>query len=300
MPTTLSARSMSDLAPPPLTGERVVTLLRTSHFLRTVPAPVIERLAARAAPRALVVGERLWREGDRAVGFHVIVNGLVTVRRSLASGAEVIVAIFGSRENVGDTAALEGGRYPAEAVVTSDTATVIRLNAQRVLDVGTSALVALGDALEHVASRTAVIGFASYTRRDCRLAILKDFDAPWAAAHARLAALEPSGYTRIGPAVRHVTALLDRQPARRKLLVLLSDGKPTDYDRYEGRYGVADVHRAVDEADRQGVHVFAVALDQRARQHLPKMFGAGGFAVVTRPRDLVTAVGRLYQQRLAR
>ncbi len=171
---------------------------------------------------------------------------------------------------------------------------------QRVLDVGTGALVALGDALDRVAARTAIVAFASHTRRDCRLAMIKDFDAPWATGHARLAALEPAGYTRIGPALRHVTALLDRQPARRKLLVLLSDGKPTDYDRYEGRYGIADVHRAVAEADQAGIHVFTVALDQRARHHLPQMFGPGGFAVVTRPRDLVAAVGRLYQQRLAR
>ena len=56
------------------------------------------------------------------------------VRRSLASGAEVIVAIFGSRENVGDTAALEGSRYPADAVVTSEVATVIKVDAQRVLE----------------------------------------------------------------------------------------------------------------------------------------------------------------------
>ena len=54
------------------------------------------------------------------------------------------------------------------------------------------------------------------------------------------------------------------------------------------------------EANQAGVHVFTVARDQRARHHLPQMFGPGGFAVVTKPRDLVAAVGRLYQQRLTR
>lgn len=170
---------------------------------------------------------------------------------------------------------------------------------QRVLDVATGALVALGEALDHVRARTSILAFASHTRRDCRIAVIKNFDASWASAHARLASLEPSGYTRIGTALRHATAVLDREPARRKLLVLLSDGKPTDYDRYEGRYGVADVRRAVAEAATTGVHVFTVALDSRARHHLPQMFGPGGFAVVTRPRDLVQAIGRLYQQRLA-
>ncbi|MBP8810867.1 MAG: Crp/Fnr family transcriptional regulator [Kofleriaceae bacterium] len=113
--------------------ERTVALLRTSHFLRAVPTALLERLATRANVRELAAGDALWREGDPAVAFHLIVTGLVTIRRSLASGAEVIVAIFGPRENVGDTAALEGTRYPAEAIVSSTTATIIKLDATHVL-----------------------------------------------------------------------------------------------------------------------------------------------------------------------
>ncbi|MEZ4362007.1 MAG: VWA domain-containing protein [Kofleriaceae bacterium] len=171
---------------------------------------------------------------------------------------------------------------------------------QRVLDAGVDALIALGSALPPQIARTSVVAFSSHTRHDCRLAILKAFDAPWTAAERRLAALVPEGYTRIGPALRHTTRLLDREPARRKLLVLLSDGKPTDYDPYEGRHGVADVRQSVAEAARAGVFTFAVALDRGARAHLPRMFGPGGFAVVTRPRELVLAVGHLVRQRLAR
>jgi len=135
-PTTVAAHavhavSAAATAAPP--GARVLGVLQASHFLRGVPAPVVARLAASARVRTLTAGEHLWHEGEAAIGFHVIGHGLVTVRRSLASGTEVIVAIFGSRENVGDTAALEGGRYPADAVVTSDTASVIRLDAHAVL-----------------------------------------------------------------------------------------------------------------------------------------------------------------------
>lgn len=133
-PDRLAARRLDaspSPAPPP--GDRLVALLRTSHFLRTVPEPVIERLTSGATARALSAGDALWREGDIATCFHVIVNGLITIRRGLASGAEVIVAIFGSRENVGDTAAIEGAPYPADAVVSSDHALVIRLDVQRVV-----------------------------------------------------------------------------------------------------------------------------------------------------------------------
>lgn len=123
-------------SPPRLASsrERAVALLRSSHFLRAVPSEVVERMAARATVRELVSGDLLWREGDAAQAFHVIASGLVTVRRCLASGAEVVVAIFGARENVGDTAALEGSRYPACAVVSSSTATIVRLDAAVVLE----------------------------------------------------------------------------------------------------------------------------------------------------------------------
>ena len=53
----------------------------------------------------------------------------------------------------------------------------------------------------------------------------------------------------------------------------MSDGKPTDYDRYEGRYGVADVRQAVHEAQQRSVHLFALAVDAEARFYLPRMFG---------------------------
>lgn len=116
-----------------LDAHRAPALLRTSHFLRGLPAcahGVLEALAAASTVHRLAAGDHVWREGDEAAAFHVIASGLVTVRRALASGAEVIMAIFGARENVGDTAALEGGRYPADAVVTSERATVVRIDAR--------------------------------------------------------------------------------------------------------------------------------------------------------------------------
>ena len=57
--------------------------------------------------------------------------------------------------------------------------------------------------------------------------------------------IEPSGYTRLGPAIRHSTYRLSQLNSKNKLLILLTDGKPTDYDRYEGRYGIEDIHNAI-------------------------------------------------------
>jgi nitric oxide reductase NorD protein len=101
----------------------------------------------------------------------------------------------------------------------------------------------------------------------------------------------------MGPALRHATTELAAEPADRRLLLLVSDGKPTDYDRYEGRYGVADIRQALREADRAGVHTHALAVDATARDYLPPMFGAGNWDILSHPEQLsevlTTVYGRL-------
>ncbi len=162
---------------------------------------------------------------------------------------------------------------------------------RRVLDVEREATAVLAEALEGWVDELGVAAFQSHTRHDCRFLVVKGMREPWSDARARLAGLEPAGYTRIGPAVRHATTVLARCSARRRLLLVVTDGKPNDYDRYEGRYGVADVAHAVLEARSSGVHVHALAIDQEARHHLPSMFGSAGHSLLRDPRALAPAMG---------
>ena len=71
----------------------------------------------------------------------------------------------------------------------------------------------------------------------------------------------------MGAAIRHVTAALGRERASRRLLLLLSDGKPNDVDVYEGPYGVEDTRQAVAEARRQGITVFCLTVDREAPRY---------------------------------
>jgi nitric oxide reductase NorD protein len=165
---------------------------------------------------------------------------------------------------------------------------------RRVLDVTRASALVLGEVAEAVGDPLEVLGFASHTRNRCRVYELRPFDTRWALGRARLGAARPRGYTRIGPALRHATARLAARPERDKLLVLLTDGKPTDYDRYEGRHGVADVRQAVREADRVGVRVHALTVDRAARDELPAMVGAGRFHLIRSLADLPAALGAVY------
>ena len=90
----------------------------------------------------------------------------------------------------------------------------------------------------------------------------------------------------MGAAVRHASALLGRERARYRLLLLLSDGKPNDVDQYAGRYGIEDTRQAVAEARLQGLMPFCLTIDREAPSYLPAIFGPRGFAVLSRPERL--------------
>jgi CRP/FNR family transcriptional regulator len=96
-------------------------------------AEALRGLAAQAAARRMAKGESVWREGEAATHFTLIRSGLVKIVRRAPDGSEIIVALFGPRESIGDAAALGGGAYPAEARVSSAEAVVVRVPASAVL-----------------------------------------------------------------------------------------------------------------------------------------------------------------------
>ncbi len=163
-----------------------------------------------------------------------------------------------------------------------------------VLEVMKTALVVLGETLDAFTHEFSLAGFASKTRNSCFYFNIKDFSDEWRHAAQSLGALQPQGYSRMGPTLRHAAALLKSRPTRRKALIVLSDGKPCDYDRYEGQYGIQDVKRAIREAEQEGIFTYAFAIDGRAREHFPEMFSMKRFEVVNDPDQLVEAIFRLF------
>jgi nitric oxide reductase NorD protein len=154
----------------------------------------------------------------------------------------------------------------------------------RIVDVEKEALVVLLEALDALGDRHAVLAFSGQGPRAVSVITVKGFDdPPGAVARGRIAALEPEGYTRVGAAIRHASALLSQVRARFRLLLLLSDGKPNDVDEYAGRYGIEDARQAVAEARLQGLVPFCLTVDREAPVYLSTIFGARGFAVLSRP-----------------
>ena len=162
---------------------------------------------------------------------------------------------------------------------------------RRIIDVEREALLLVCVALEGLMQPYAVQAFSGEGPEHVTIREVKSFDERFAPAVARrISSLEPEQYTRVGAAVRHATTQLMRQPARHRLLLLLSDGKPNDVDQYSSRYGVEDFRQAVTEAKLQGVSPFCLTIDRQAAGYLPRVFGAGHYALLTRPELLPLAL----------
>jgi len=169
------------------------------------------------------------------------------------------------------------------------------IEGRRVLDVEIESLLILSGAFEGIMEEeVAVASFHSHTRNDVRFGVLKGFRDSWADLRRVAPGLHAEGYTRIGAAIRHATATLDEAKARRKLLLIVSDGKPTDYDRYEGRYGVGDVSMAVREAQQRQIRCFGLAVEKEAKRHLAQMLGPGRYRILPRTEQLSDAMAQIF------
>jgi len=165
---------------------------------------------------------------------------------------------------------------------------------RRVLDVEKQSVLAFCEVLDSYNCTFRIDGFSSQTRNNCDYLTVKDFKDPWNQAKSRIGGLKPGGYTRIGPALRHATHLLKKEHSRNRWILLLSDGKPNDFDRYEGRYGIEDVRQAIREASLAGVHAHALAIERDARFYLPRMFGHSAFQILNHPGQLVEALSEFF------
>ncbi|MFN8010927.1 MAG: Crp/Fnr family transcriptional regulator [Holophagaceae bacterium] len=108
------------------------TLARAALFTGWEPE-ALRPLAAQASVRRLARGEAVWHEGEAATAFTVVRSGLVKILRRAPDGGEIIVALFGPRESIGDAAVLAGEPYPAAALAASEEASVVRIPAPPVL-----------------------------------------------------------------------------------------------------------------------------------------------------------------------
>ena len=165
-----------------------------------------------------------------------------------------------------------------------------------VIEVAREAMAALAGGIDAAGDRLGIWGFSSLRRDRVFLTRCKGFDAPMSPdITANIGALSPGHYTRLGAAIRHVSAQLADQPSARKLLIVLTDGKPNDLDHYEGQHGIEDSHMAVREARNAGQSLHGIIIDEDGQDWFARIFGRGGFTLLPDPERLTRALPDIYR-----
>lgn len=166
----------------------------------------------------------------------------------------------------------------------------------RIIDVEKKTAILFGEILQEFNIDFSINCFYSKTRNYSTYLTLKGFDDNWNISKHTIGAVEPGGYTRIGTALRHSGTLLARRPGKNKWVILLSDGKPNDFDRYEGRYGIQDVIQSLRELKQQNISAYALAIEASAKFYLPQMFGINHYQILSSHTELLTSLVKLYEK----
>ncbi|MCZ8157625.1 MAG: VWA domain-containing protein [Leptospira sp.] len=168
------------------------------------------------------------------------------------------------------------------------------IGGNRILDVERESLLLFSNALESLDIPFEMGAFYSRTRNQCKFLRIKSLKESLQQTKDRLGALDPIGYTRIGPALRHTGVLLDKVKTKQKWIILLTDAHPNDYDRYEGKYGTEDVHQAVKELKQRGIFVHTLAIGRDEKPVIPKMMREASYQMLADPRGLTDSLHRFF------
>ena len=158
------------------------------------------------------------------------------------------------------------------------------------------AMVLICEAMESLGDRYGIYGFSGMRRLRCEIFPIKNIEQPYTdEVRQRIGSIEPREYTRMAPAIRHMTSILAEVDARVRLLITLSDGKPEDYDDYKGEYAIEDTRHALIEAKMAGIHPFCITIDQHAHEYMAHMYGEVNYIFINDVKKLPVRMPEIYR-----
>jgi len=238
--------------------------------------------------RSSVVGQSV-RQNRREDGEELDLDAAISAAIARRGGMQPDARIYRNRR--------PRGRDLATLVIldVSQSTAATGPGGQSVLTAERLAVAALAAALQARGDVFALRAFASAGRDDVRLTRLKDFDEPMTpAVTARLAGLSPGLSTRLGAVLRHAGAELAPQRTTRKLVLVLTDGEPSDIDVAHPQELVEDARRAVLGLRLRGIDVFGIVMDPDEAGSGVAIFGRHNTMVVRRLEELPARLAGVY------
>ncbi len=152
---------------------------------------------------------------------------------------------------------------------------------RRIIEIEKEGLVLMSEALEAVGDVYSINGFTSEGRRNVKFYVLKDFNEQYSdEVMRRIGGITYQNNTRLGAAIRHASAKLEKQEARTRLLIVLSDGRPYDHDYGDARYAREDTREALRQAKTAGITPFCITIDRESESELRDLYGEIGYTII--------------------
>jgi len=150
-----------------------------------------------------------------------------------------------------------------------------------VLELTREAATLVSTAINGIGDPFALHGFASDGRHDVQYYRFKDFNQHFDdEAKSRLAGMKGGLSTRMGGALRHAASHLHKQPEKRKLILLVTDGEPADIDERDPQHLRHDTKKAVEELYSTGVLTYCLTLDPNADNYVKRIFGENNYTII--------------------
>jgi hypothetical protein len=168
---------------------------------------------------------------------------------------------------------------------------------RRIIEIEKEGLILMSEALEAVGDVYSIYGFTSEGRRNVKFYMVKDFDERYSEEiERRIGGISFQNNTRLGAAIRHASAKLQRQDARTKLLIILTDGRPYDHDYGDARYAREDVRESLTEARLAGVTPFCITIDRDSEAELKDLYGDVGYTIIDDVLSLPERMPNIYRR----
>ena len=152
----------------------------------------------------------------------------------------------------------------------------------------------LGETLAMADEQFSISGFSSNTRNEINYINFKSFTDEFSDTKGRLLNIRGRFSTRLGAAIRHTAEDLDKQVSSKKLMLVITDGAPSDIDVFDSHYLEHDSWHAVSNLRSRGIKPFCLNLDSRADAAIKHIFGKGRYETIERIEKLPEVLSRIY------
>lgn len=170
-----------------------------------------------------------------------------------------------------------------------------------VLDIEKQAADLLAQSIDTSYDRLAIHGFHSDGREKVHYLRIKEFGENYGdEQRALLMRQQGSLSTRMGAALRHAGERLRAEVAEKRILLLVTDGEPSDIDVVDAEYLVEDARHAVNSLHMKGITVFCLTLDKEGGRYMKTIFGVRNYMIVDNALSLPAQLTRALTQIAAR